>query len=227
MRINKKDIFFLKRKLRLSGEKGLALDIDDTLSLTIDYLVEEYFKKLGNPENLNSRELMKKYNHTNNVPYWQSEVKKEIIKNINNSAEFHRNLPLIKNADKTVQEINKTIPIVAYITARPTIISQATIFWLKKYNFPKATIIFRPKNIKSEDGSQWKAKILKYLYPEVIGIVDDNPGLVNFFDKKYKGIVYLYGGENIQKENINIVPCENWEVVAQKVKDCKIIDVRD
>lgn len=227
MRINKKEVLCLKRKLKSEGIKGLALDIDDTLSLSIDNLVNEFFQKLGNPENLTAETLIKKYGHTNNVPYWQNEKDIRIIKEINNSIGFHKKLPLIKNANKIVQEINKTVPIVAYITARPVSIAQATTYWLKKHNFPYAPVISRPKNVKNEDGGKWKAKVLRCLYPEILGIVDDNCKLPFYLGEKYKGTVYLYGGLRVKEKNINITHCKNWIEVADKVSNCKLNDDRD
>ena len=222
MRIKNKDIIALKRKLKLAGIKGLALDIDDTLSATKESLFEELSKRIDNPENLTGIEMAEKYRHTDNVPYWKTNEIEGMVKNINDAPEFHENLPLIKNSSKTVQEINKIIPIVGYITVRSTAIAKGTKKWLKKNDFPKAPIITRPKNIDRIMGNKWKAKVLEYLYPQVVGIVDDNPGLTEFFGKRYKGVDYLYGGAKSERKDINIIPCEDWETVAKKVKECKL-----
>lgn len=222
MRIKNKEIIALKRKLKLAGVKGLALDIDDTLSSTLGFLIETLFKKLGNPENLTVKEMAKKYRHTDNVPYWQENDAKKIIDEFNISVESFRELPLIENVNKTVQEVNKIIPIVAYITARSSVAFNETRFWLNKHGFPKAVIITRPKNINRMIANKWKAKVLEYLYPQVVGIVDDNQSLTKFFGKKYKGVVYLYESVEAERKDINVVPCEDWETVAKKVKECKL-----
>jgi len=52
---------------------GLAVDIDETLSWTIGYWIEEMQNKFGNPENLTIKEMVEKYRYTQNVPYWQHE----------------------------------------------------------------------------------------------------------------------------------------------------------
>jgi len=118
MRIKNKEIISLKRKLKLAGVKGLALDIDETLSFTIGFLIEKLIKKVGNPENLTVKEIARKYRHTDNIPYWQNNEAKKVVDEFNKSADSFRDLPLIENSNKTIQEINKIIPIVAYITAR-------------------------------------------------------------------------------------------------------------
>lgn len=218
MRIKNKEIINLKRKLKKRGVKGLALDIDDTLSATKESLFEELSHKLDNPENLTGIEMAKKYRHTDNVPYWETDRIEDLVRNIHNAPEFHENLPLIGNSNKIVQEINKTIPVVAYITVRSTAILKGTKKWLGKNNFPKLPIITRSKNISRIDGNKWKAKVLEYLYPQVVGIVDDNPGLTKFFSKNYKGTVYLYDNKEAERKDINVIPCENWKVVAEKIK---------
>ena len=221
MRIKNKEIISLKRKLKLAGVTGLALDIDETLSFTIGLMVERLTDKLGSPENLTAKEIFKKYRHTDKIPYWQNDEAKKIINEIIHSNEIQKDLPLIENSNKVVQKINETIPIVAYITVRPKSIISGTRFWLEKHGFPKAPIIAKSRNIDRKLGNKWKSKVLEYLYPQVVGIVDDNPGLTKYFGKKYKGVVYLYESVETERKDINVVPCENWEMVAKKVKECK------
>lgn len=220
MNIKDKDVIALKRKLKRIGIKGLALDIDDTLSATRESFFEEISKKIDNPEGLTGKELSKKYKHTDNVPYWPEDKIINFAEIINNMSEFQDNLPLIENANKVVREINKIIPIVAYITVRSKSLNSGTKKWLEKHGFPKAVIIGRPRNIARINGNKWKAKVLEYLYPQVVGIVDDNPGLTKFFGKKYKGTVFLYDNEDAERKDINVIPCEDWKTVAKKVKEC-------
>lgn len=222
MKVKTKKVIQLKKKLKNLGITGLALDIDETLSFTIGYMMEELIKKMGNPENLTAKEIARKYRHTDNIPYWQGIEVEKILNIIVNSNEIQKELPLIENANKVVQKINKIIPIVAYITVRPTSVFDGTKFWLKKHGFPKATIITKPRNISRKDGNKWKAKVLEYLYPQVVGIVDDNTGLSPFFSKKYKGVIYVYDSTEEGRKDINVIPCEDWETVAKKVKECKL-----
>jgi hypothetical protein len=222
MKIKDKKVVDLKRKLRMAGIIGLALDIDDTLSATRESFFEEISKKIDNPEGLTGKELAEKYKHTDNVPYWPNEKIVNFTEIINNMSEFQDNLPLIENANKIVQEINKIIPIVAYITVRSESLNDGTKKWLRKHNFPEATLIARPENVARIMGNEWKAKVLEYLYPQVVGIVDDNPGLTKYFGKKYKGIVYLYDNVEAEREDINVIPCKDWETVVRKIKQCRL-----
>ena len=222
MRVKNKEIVSFKRKLKAVGIKGLALDIDETLSFTLGLMIKKIIEKLGNPENLTIEEIAKKYKHTDNVPYWQNEEALKIISEFNKSNDNFKELPIIKDSSKTVLEINKIIPIVAYITVRSKTALLQTRFWLKKNGFPKATVITKPKKLPRQMGNKWKAKVLEYLYPQVVGIVDDNPGLTKFFGKKYKGVVYLYDNVEAERKDINVIPCENWKAVAERVKECRL-----
>jgi len=222
MIIKNRKIVLLKKKLRAAGIVGLALDIDDTLSATRESFFEEISKKIDNPEGLTGKELAEKYKHTDNVPYWPNDKIIDFTEVINNTSEFQENLPLIENANKIVQEINKIIPIVAYITVRTENINGGTKKWLKKHNFPEVTLIARPRNVARIMGNRWKAKVLEYLYPQVVGIVDDNSGLTTCFGKKYKGVVYLYDNVKAERKDINVVPCKDWETVARKIKQCRL-----
>lgn len=218
MRIKTKEIVALKKRLKANNIKGLALDIDETLSFTIGYMIEELIKKFGNPENLTAEEIAKKYKHTDKIPYWQNKECRELLDNIIKTNEIQKDLPLIENSNLLVNKVNKIIPILAYITVRPKTIFEGTKFWLKKHNFPKATIITKPIGILRKDGNKWKAKVLEYLYPEISGIVDDNPGLSFCFGKNYKGKVFLYDNVEVKKKDINIIPCKDWKAVLVAVK---------
>ena len=67
-------------------------------------------------------------------------------------------------------------------------------------------------------GNKWKAKVLEYLYPEVLGIVDDNPNLVKNLSKSYKGTIFLYDHTETERKDIKVVPCRYWNQVLIEVK---------
>lgn len=196
---------------------GLAVDIDETLSFTIGHLVTKLQENFGNPENLSVKEIIEKYRYTQNVPYWQhAEAQKWIDKEIH-SNELQENLPLIEDADVYLRKINEIIPIVAYITVRPQSVTAGTEIWLKKHNFPLAPIIARPPSIKHTAGNAWKAGILQQLYPQILGIIDDNAKLLEFLDQNYKGVIFLYDHHTTDSK-LNVMPCPNWLKVFEEVK---------
>ena len=217
-----------KGKLKAQGLKGLALDIDETLSDTNTHWFEHMFK-FHMPKDKTKEDILKEYKFVENVPEWKSEKASKYIEEILHSNKFNESAPLIKGADKFVNEINKIIPIVAYITARPETVLDGTKKWLKKHGFPEAELIVRPNNISLEnfnlEKNRWKAGILKTLYPEVVGIVDDNVVLAHELEKvNYEGILYLYGAENNEfVGKRKVVVCSAWPDVLDAIqKYCKI-----
>lgn len=222
MIIKNKEVLALKKELKILGIQGLALDIDETLSYTIGYMVTRLMNSLCNPENLTVEEIINKYKHTDDIPYWQGEEAEEILETIRNSNEIQQQLPLIANSDDIANKINEIIPIVAYITVRPKTIYEGTKLWLEKNNFPKAKLITKPDNVSRKDGNKWKAKVLEYLHPEVLGIVDDNPNLSKYLEKSYKGTIFLYNSTEILNKDIRVIPCKNWKTVLLNIEKCRV-----
>jgi len=205
----------------MSNKKGLAIDIDEVLSLTALSWMDIMRKKFGNPENLSADEFYKKYKLTKNVPYWQGSDEFDFLENMRVNNEFYENIPAIKDSALILNEINKIIPVSCYLTTRPEVIRGGTEKWLAENNFPTAEIIMRPENISSKDGNKWKAGVLQSLYPEVIGIIDDNPELIDFLSKDYEGTVFLYGFSKFEDHKVAVVPCKDWENCLIKLKSLK------
>ena len=186
----------LKEELKENGMSGLALDIDETLSDTGPHWWN-HMLKFHVPGNLTHQELLEKYGFIEYVPDWQTEEAREYIGKALESNGFNEAIPLLHESNKMVQKLKTIVPIVVYITARLESVRQGTKNWLAKHEFPKAPIILRPGKLGIhglETKNAWKAGVLKYLYPEVIGIVDDNPGLAQeLSNEKYEGKLFLYG----------------------------------
>jgi predicted AAA+ superfamily ATPase len=188
------------------------------LPFTTGGLFGVLMKQFGNPENLTLEEIIEKYKHSDKVPYWQGKECDLLIDKILTDEKIQKDLPLIKNANSLVNKVDKIIPVVSYITIRPRAIFEITKQWLNKNNFPKAPVILKPRNIDRKIGTKWKAKVLEYLYPEVVGIVDDNPSLVKNLSKSYKGTVFLYDHSETERKDIKVVPCKDWNQVLKMVK---------
>jgi len=213
----------LKRKLKDRGISGLALDIDETLSDTTPHWFDHMIN-FHKPEGFSREEIIKKYKFLEDVPEWQTEEAYKYMEQTLHSNEFNENIPLIEDAHKTVQEINKIIPIVAYITARPATVYGGTLKWLRKHNFPEAELITRPPEVSLEDfnlnKNKWKARVLEDLFPEILGIVDDNSILAHQLEAlNYQGTLYLYGRQDEEfKNNEYLVVCPTWQDVLRSVK---------
>lgn len=219
MRVKSKEVVALKRKLRKNKVCGLALDIDDTVSGTVAVWMEKMVLVLGNPENLSIEDLVAKYGYGSKINCWSKTAYESATMLVRYSNEFYEDLPLIDGVKDSIIKINQVIPIAAFITARPKGVRNGTKKWIKKNGLINVPVIDRPMGISLEQQTKWKARVLEYLYPEIQGIVDDNLGLVNCLNKKYKGKVFLYGQTETINDSISVVPCKDWTEVLTKVKD--------
>lgn len=212
-------IIDLKHRLKSKHLQGLALDIDDTLARSGDQWILNVQRRFGNPENLSIEEVKRKYRYSYNAPYWSGKKVSNWERATRHSNDWHRQLPLIKNANRIVNQIHRIVPVVVYLTARPKSVLPGTREWLKTHGFPEAEIIYRPAAVKLPLSLAWKAKVLEYLYPQVTGMVDDHPQLAKDLSKKYPGVLFLYDyHDQAPRGDINIVPCKNWREVLEKIK---------
>ncbi len=186
----------LKKSLQEQGRTGLALDIDETLSDTGPHWWD-HMMKFHVPQGMSYEQLLKEFKFIEDVPEWSTEAAKDHIAKTLESNEFNETIPLLHESNVMVNKLDELIPVVAYITARPDSVRRGTERWLEKHGFPKAPVILRPGKPGYHGlatKNTWKAELLKELYPNVMGIIDDNPGLLDALaDIDYQGTVYLYG----------------------------------
>lgn len=200
---------------------GLALDIDDTLSITNIAIIEGLQKKFGNPSGMQPHEILKSFSHHTEIPYWKTpdhEIwKKELVE----GSEFYKDLSVIENASYCVNKIDSIIPISCYMTARPDNVIEATKIWLQKHGFPDRPIVAKPRDIPFHLGNAWKAKKLVEHASTIIGIVEDNSHIIGELPKDYTGTIFLYdphGHEAYdQTTQINVIPCRTWDHVYEKI----------
>lgn len=190
---------------------GLALDIDETLFATNHFWIETLIENFGNPENLSVSEIVSRYRYTQNVPFWQTKEALGWMENARNSNEIQRALPLIENANHVTRQLHGIAPIAAYVTVRPEQVRQGTLECLSLHNFPEVPLIMRPKDVSHSDGNRWKAELLVSLYPNVWGIIDDNPNLIAELPDTYEGTVFLYDHDCIGETSVSVVEVRSWD----------------
>lgn len=198
---------------------GIALDIDDTLSETLLYWMKGLQENFGSPENLQPKQLVKKYKHTRNVPQWNTPEALEYITELCNSDSLQEVIPVMEEAIEGVQRISSIVPIAAYITARPNSVLNGTKKWLQKYGFPEAPLITRPPTVSIPDGMKWKAQILMSNFPHVQGIIDNDVVLADNLPPEYQGYFFLLHDDvNKHIAHDRILLCPDWESVVQQVQ---------
>lgn len=213
------ELIDIKQEFKKKNVKGIALDIDETLSFTLKYWSTKMAELFGDPEGLGPLGIIKKYRYSRYVPYWQSEEAKQwVIKAIYDN-DLQERLDVIDGAVEYVNKINKIIPIVAYVTNRPVEVKKGTEKWLKKHGFPTLPILGRPKYVDRYTTNIWKAEMLNFLYPFIDGYVDDNYEVLDYLPKNYKGHYFLFDMAKHDSPIKNVYPCPNWPSVFKKVKE--------
>jgi uncharacterized HAD superfamily protein len=215
--MKQKSVLELKKELIEKNISGIALDIDETIASTCEFWITQAIIKFGNPTNLTPNEIFKKYKVLQNVPFWNKDELHKYIEYLINDEKMHSDVLPFEKINSEIDKLHENINIVAYITARPEFLYKITEEWLVKHKFPGASVILKPENISHKDGNKWKARVLEYLYPQVCGIVDDNPKLGKEISDEYKGKIYLLSYETHENEKHNVVACYDWDKVHLEI----------
>lgn len=204
----------LKAALLKSGQRGIVLDIDETLSATNAAWFSRLAELFGNPEGLSIKALIEKYHLAQNVPCWQSEEALAWMQRQRDDPKAQEGLPLVPGSLEGVHQLAKIVPIVGYCTVRPTSVNASTMAWLHERGFPDVPVVAKPLEVPFADGNKWKAAALHELWPEVMGIVDDNPKVPSFAGKQYSGSILLYSHSETQPAYDFAIPCRTWADVV-------------
>lgn len=207
----------LKELLTSSSHKGLALDIDETLAATNVAWFERLAELYGNPEGLSVSQLISKYHLAQNNPHWQSPEAQAWMHRQRTAPEAQDGLPLIPGALEGVNELRGVTTVVAYLTVRPESVNANTIAWLRECGFPDLPVVAKPDRVPFEDGNKWKAEMLHKLWPQVTGIVDDNPKVPMFAGSDYPGDLFLFGRDTVEQNYEWAIPCKTWPEVVKQV----------
>lgn len=204
----------LKASLINSGCRGLVLDIDETLSATNVAWFRKLEKQFGNPDSRPLKDLIAEYHLAEHVPFWQTEEALEWMQQQRDDPKAQDDLPLVPGAVEGVHALRKVIPIVGYCTVRPVNTDEDTIEWLRENGFPDLPVVAKPVDVPFSEGNKWKAAALHELWPEVMGIVDDNPMVPSFAGKDYPGTIYLITYTECPPEASHAIPCSSWPDVV-------------
>jgi hypothetical protein len=206
----------LKASLKTSARRGIALDIDETLAATNLAWFARCIELFGNPEGLTVPELIDKYHLAQYNPAWHGEEAQSWMHAQRSAPEAQDGLPLIPGALEGVKAVPPSTW-VAYLTVRPRAVNSNTIAWLQECGFPDLPIVAKPDDVPFEDGNKWKADALHHLWPEVTGIVDDNPKVPQFAGKHYPGDIFLFGKDCTEPKYEWAIPCKHWCNVVETI----------
>ena len=208
----------LKELLQECEARVLAFDIDDTIARSGPGFMRGLLGAFGNPENLTAEAMWAKYGR-NPVPYWDMEAVERWCTERLDSPELHEGFSMVEGASEALQKIETHIPIGLFLTIRSESLRTVTRDWLRRYEFPVAPLEMLPIGIVHNDGLAFKAMVLEYLYPEVVGIVDDRKELLSALSPAYEGLVFLYGHSDTADTRAGVICCPAWDDVLFRVRE--------
>lgn len=209
---------FGRIKRKHASRPGLAYDIDCTLADTRAHFFElmwRYFPVKGT----DVQELQRKHYYVEHVPDWQSNpAALDQIREFRTSNEFQDDIPLLDNSPRYLWQIHLRIPTACYATGRPEVVLPGTERWLARHEFPQAPVLIRPHHEPLQRWVYWKAELLTRLFPEVLGIIEDDPRFPDAaHDVGYQGKIFLVGQERYEGRHQHTVACPSWKEVVQSV----------
>jgi len=204
--------------LRKLLENGIALDIDETLADTNAYWAELIFRRHGHAGLGNAHDAIRAYKYVRNVPEWQTDEIRQKVSEFIHSDDVVLSTPPVRGSQEGVASLRKIKTVSCYISGRPRSVERATYKWLHDHGFPESHVIFQPSvgdmtDMGFENAETWRMELLKFLYPNVGGLIDDNEHIVTHADG-YKGRIYLLGS-SIKAPNVT--GCHDWEDVVRNI----------
>ncbi len=200
---------------------GWACDIDNTVSATAEAFFDRMdglFPRPEGDEGLSVSELVRKYVSDDQVPTWQTPEARAASKAIISDPEFYRELPPIAGSDTVLRRFTEALPFTCFITARPNVVADETRAWLES-RFPTLPLITKPDSVDPSRNNEWKARLLEALYPQVRGIVDDDPRLVEHLSPGYGGTVIIFGASSVEHDHVEAYACLTWKDVERKLEE--------
>jgi hypothetical protein len=212
------DLLLLKQALAAQNNPGLAYDLDRTIFDTATYWVEQLKQLTYISASIPTDQITTQYPHLQDAPFLsQHRLARQWMENAIHSNQLQSELPLIPKAKPHLTLISQALPVSAYISRRPQAVASGTQKSLEKHCLPKAKTILFPAPIPPANGNLWKAACLDYLYPEVLGIVDDSLDLIDSLPKEYPGIIFLFGQTLKPDTALDVIPCPDWQSVLSNV----------
>lgn len=208
----------LKASLASSRRRGVVLDIDETLSATNVAWFERLADIFGNPGGESVDVLIRRFHLAQHVPFWQTPEALEWMQRQRDDPKAQDDLPLIGGAVEGAHALMRHVPVVGYCTVRPCGVNANTIKWLRENGFPDLPVVAKPTDVPFADGNKWKARVLWEMWPEVRGIVDDNPKVPILAGVSYPGNIFLFGHSSVPEGAEHATPCATWPVVVETAR---------
>ncbi len=206
----------ITKKLQ-STHPGLALDIDDTISLTSDGYFDLLRQEFPAPSYLTKELFRKHYAITGITLHWKDISNAyELLKTKVNDSQFHYELSPFPHAVHHTNTLHHHQLFSCYLTARKEDMRTLTQRWLDEHGFPKKPLIMRNNTIDYANQVKWKTSTLHALQPHITGLIDNDTRILSHLQQqKYPGRMYLFGlSEHEYNGNGSITVRETWPEMA-------------
>ena len=194
----------------------IALDIDDTLSLTKEYLITFLANNYNISTNLDPQSFLKRYKNPEDHPNWQSHNIQSTIAHTYNDPAFLNKIPPRLIAQKYLTKFGTSIKISCYISSRLDCHTSLTKKWLMRHRFPNASVILRQPHIKKHD---WKLTSLAQQHLQTHYLIDDH--LLNLQSQTIASYpkALWYNPYQIIQDSGTIKVFNHWKQIYKFLKD--------
>ena len=101
---------------------------------------------------------------------------------------------------------------------RHPLVEQATKVWLQLNGFPAGDGTLGPADFPLEEKPLWKGGYIHAQYPELVGLIEDHPKVVESLPPDYQGTIFLYSHDSSPRDDLRVIPCPTWHDVEVAVQ---------
>jgi 5'(3')-deoxyribonucleotidase len=196
----------------------LAVDLDETVAWTVGHWMTRLRNEFPIEGSPSVEQLIHEHRFAQNVPHWKTNT--EALKRMQQfrcCPELHRELPIIPGSVEALRRLENLFSF-EYLTMRNEIVLEATKDWLLLHKFPAGDVTVCPSETPLAEKTSWKARVLELRYPNLVGIIEDHPDVIQSLPGNYKGTVFFYSHTESPRSDIRVIPCPTWEHVEQNIR---------
>ena len=196
----------------------LAVDLDETVAWAVGHWMAQLLKEFPIEGSPSAEQLVREHRFAQNVPDWRAnpEAQKR-MQEFRCCPDLHRELPIIPGSVEALQRLESLFSF-EYLTMRNELVLEATKDWLALHKFPAGDVTVCPSETPLVEKTSWKARVLELRYPDLVGIIEDHPDVIQSLPGNYKGTVFFYSHTESPRSDIRVIPCPTWVHVEQNIR---------
>ena len=183
----------IRRALERAERPGILVDVDDVLADTTVHRFRLMARRHGLPPGTTVEQLLERHHWAEDVPHWQTPAALADLDSLRSSDSHHRALGPLPGSAAGAAELHRLTPIALAVTNRPSTMRRSTASWMREHGFPDIPVMTRPAEAADTPAADWKLAVVAFLAPHVLGIVDDNAGLLAATPWDLPARIYVFG----------------------------------